>query len=246
MATLAERARPRPNAERRFYLGMGIVIFLIMFAGFAPSFYLRGVVPPYKPNLPMSATVLLHGLLFTAWLALFVAQTSLVSARRPDIHRKLGITAFVLLPAMVIVGFLAALGGVARHSGPPDLSPLTWLAVPMFDIPVFTGLIAAALYKRRDPQAHKRLMLCALIGLTPPGTGRLPGLQAVLTFPGVVVGAQVLLLAALAIWDLRSRGRLHPVTIIAGVVIVGSWALRLAIWQTEGWMAFARWISAFA
>jgi hypothetical protein len=244
MATVTERTRP--NAERRFYLGMGILIFLIMFAGFAPSFYLRGVVPPYAPYLPMSMTVLLHGLLFTGWLVLFVAQASLVSARRPDIHRRLGLAAFVMLPAMVIVGFSAALGGVARHSGPPDLSPLTWLAVPLLDIPVFAGLIGAALYKRRDPQAHKRLMLCALIGLTPPGTGRLPGLQDWLTFPGVVIGSQLLLLSALAIWDLRSRGRVHPVTIIATVVIVGSWVLRLAIWQSEPWLAFAGWISSFA
>jgi hypothetical protein len=244
MATVTERTRP--NAERRFYLGMGILIFLIMFAGFAPSFYLRGVVPPYAPYLPMSMTVLLHGLLFTGWLVLFVAQASLVSARRPDIHRRLGLAAFVMLPAMVIVGFSAALGGVARHSGPPDLSPLTWLAVPLLDIPVFAGLIGAALYKRRDPQAHKRLMLCALIGLTPPGTGRLPGLQDWLTFPGVIVGSQLLLLSALAIWDLRSRGRVHPVTIIATVVIVGSWVLRLAIWQSEPWLAFAGWISSFA
>jgi hypothetical protein len=244
MATVTERTRP--NAERRFDLGMGIMIFLIMFAGFAPSFYLRGEVPPYAPYLPMSMTVLLHGLLFTGWLVLFVAQASLVSARRPDIHRRLGLAAFVMLPAMVIVGFSAALGGVARHSGPPDLSPLTWLAVPLLDIPVFAGLIGAALYKRRDPQAHKRLMLCALIGLTPPGTGRLPGLQDWLTFPGVVIGSQLLLLWALAIWDLRSRGRVHPVTIIATVVIVGSWVLRLAIWQSEPWLAFAGWISAFA
>jgi hypothetical protein len=46
MATLAERARPRPNAERRFYLGMGIVIFLIMFAGCDTTVYMRGVVKP--------------------------------------------------------------------------------------------------------------------------------------------------------------------------------------------------------
>jgi hypothetical protein len=244
MATVTER--PRPNAERRFYLGIGIVIFLIMFAGFAPSFYLRGMVPPYAPYLPMSLMVLLHGLLFTGWLVLFVTQASLVSARRPDIHRKLGLAAFVMLPAMVIVGLIAALGGVARHSGPPDLSPLTWLAVPLFDIPVFAGLIGAALYKRRDPQTHKRLMLCALIGMTPPGTGRLPGLQDWLTFPGVIIGSQLLLLSALAIWDLRSRGRVHPVTIIATVVIVGSWVLRLAIWQSEPWLVFAGWISALA
>ena len=246
MATMVERARAPLSSERRFYLGMAIAILAIMFAGFAPSFYLRGVVAPYTPYLPMSPLVLLHGLLFTTWLILFMTQVSLVSARRPDIHRKLGIAAFAMLPAMVIVGFLAALGGVARHSGPPELSPLTWLAVPMLDIPVFTGLIGAALYNRRNAQVHKRLMLCALISLTPPGTGRLPVLQTYLPFPAVVIGSQMLLLAALAIWDLKSRGRVHPVTMIATLVIVGSWVLRLAIWQSEPWLAFAGWVASFA
>jgi len=246
MATMVERARAPLSSERRFYLGMAIAILAIMFAGFAPSFYLRGVVAPYTPYLPMSPLVLLHGLLFTTWLILFMTQVSLVSARRPDIHRKLGIAAFAMLPAMVIVGFLAALGGVARHSGPPELSPLTWLAVPMLDIPVFTGLIGAALYNRRNAQVHKRLMLCALISLTPPGTGRLPVLQTYLPFPAVVIGSQMLLLAALAIWDLKSRGRVHPVTMIATLVIVGSWVLRLAIWQSEPWLAFASWVASFA
>jgi hypothetical protein len=246
MATIGGRPRPPLVAERRFYLGMAILILLIMFAGFAPSFYMRGTVPPYRPYLPMNGTVLLHGLLFTSWLLLFVAQASLISAKRPDLHRKLGLAAFVLLPAMIVIGFMTALDGVARHSGPPDISPLTWLAVPVFDIPVFTGLIGAALYKRRDPQVHKRLMLCALISLTPPGTGRLPGLNALAPFPTVEVGAQVLLLGALAIWDLRSRGRVHPVTIIAGVVMIGSWLLRIAIWQTEGWMNLAAWLASFA
>jgi hypothetical protein len=246
MATLARRPQAQPNAERRFYLGMGLLILAIMFAGFAPSFYLRGMVPVYAPYLPMSAAVLFHGLLFTGWLLLFIAQVGLVSARRPDIHRKLGLAAFAMLPAMVIVAFVAAIGGVARHSGPPELSPLTWLAVPLLDIPVFTSLIAAALYSRRNAQVHKRLMLCALISLTPPGTGRLPGLTTWLTFPGVMIGSQLLLLAALAAWDLKSRGRIHKVTAIATLVIVGSWVGRLLIWESAPWLAFASWISSFA
>jgi hypothetical protein len=246
MATMVERTRAPLGSERRFYLGMAIAILAIMFAGFAPTFYLRGLVPPYSHHMPMSPLVLLHGLLFTLWLILFMSQVSLVSARRPDIHRKLGIAGFAMLPAMVIVGFLAAIGGVARHSGPPEFSPLTWLAVPLLDIPVFTGLIGAALYCRRNPQVHKRLMLCALISLTPPGTARLPWLQTYMSFPVVVIGGQMLLLAALAMWDLKSRGRVHPVTMIATIVILASWVGRFAIWETEPWLAFAGWVASFA
>jgi hypothetical protein len=241
MATMVDRARAPLSSERRFYLGMAIAILAIMFAGFAPSFYLRGMVPPYAPFLPMTWLVILHGLLFTGWLALFMTQVGLMSSGRPHVHRRLGLIAFAMLPAMIVVGLLVAIGGVARHSGPPDLSPLTWLAVPLLDIPVFTGLIAAALYHRRTPQTHKRLMLSALIGLTPPGTGRLLAPIGV-PMPVAIIGSQVLLMAALAAWDLKSRGRLHPVTIIATIVLVGSWLFRFAIWQTEPWLAFAGWV----
>jgi hypothetical protein len=242
MASIAQRARAPLGSERRFYLGMGFAILAVLFAGFAPSFYLRGMVPAYAPYLPMTPLVLLHGMLFTAWLLLFIAQVSLISARRTDIHRRLGIAGFALLPAMVVVGLLTALGGVARHSGPPDVPPLAWLAVPLLDIPVFLGLIGAALYFRRTPQTHKRLMLSALIGLTSPGVGRLP---IPIPIPILIIGSIVLFMAALAIWDVRSRGRIHRVTIVATIVLVGSWVLRFAIWQTGPWLAFAGWASSF-
>jgi hypothetical protein len=242
MATIAEGARAPLGSERRFYLGMGLAILAVLFIGFAPSFYLRGMVPAYAPYLPMTPLVLLHGLLFTAWLLLFISQVGLISARRPDVHRRLGIAGFVLLPAMAAVGLVTALEGVARHSGPPDVPPLAWLAVPLLDIPVFLGLIGAALYFRRTPQTHKRLMLSALIGLTSPGVGRLP---IPIPIPVLIIGSIVLFMAALAIWDLRSRGRIHPVTIVATIVLVGSWVLRFAIWQTEPWLAFAAWASSF-
>jgi hypothetical protein len=46
---------------------------------------------------------------------------------------------------------------------------------------------------------------------------------------------------ALAVWDLRSRGRLHPVTLWAGLGYILSQPLRLALSGTEAWLAFARW-----
>ena len=144
MATIAAR-RPDLSAERRFYFFMGLAIVLTIFAGFAPSFYLRGVVAVEVPLLSMTPIVHLHGLVFSAWVLLFMAQVSLVSAGRPDLHRKLGLLGFVMLAAMIVVGTLAALHGVARASGPPFVPPLSWLAVPLLDVPVFGGMIGAAL-----------------------------------------------------------------------------------------------------
>ena len=65
---MATRAMaPRLAAERRFFFWMAAAILATIFAGFAPSFYLRGLVPSYAPYLPMTWLVLFHGLLFSAY-----------------------------------------------------------------------------------------------------------------------------------------------------------------------------------
>lgn len=241
MATRA--VAPRLAAERRFYFWMAAAILATIFAGFAPSFYLRGVVPAYRPYLPMTWLVALHGLIFSSWAVLFMSQVALVSSGRADIHRRLGFTGFAMVAAMAVVGTFAALYGVARHSGPPDLSPLAWLAVPLIDVPVFVLLIGLGLLNRRKPQVHKRFMLISMIGLLPPSIGRLPWPETV-PFPLFIIGGQLLFLIPLALWDLGSRGRLHWVTASGTAILVGSWVFRLAIWQTPWWLAFAGWVSA--
>lgn len=240
---MATRALPPAlAAERRFYLSLSTAMIAVVFAGFAPSFYLRGLVPAAAPLHPMSATVLLHGLVFTGWVALFMAQVALVSGGRTDLHRRLGKLGVVMLAAMTVVATVAALQGVARNSAPPGITPLSWLAVPLFDIPVFVGLIGAALANRKRAQLHKRFMVTAMIGLLPPSMGRLPLPSAVPPLAFVVVG-QLVFLALLAAWDLKSRGRVHWVTMVSTVVLIGAWLLRVAIWQTPGWLSFARMVS---
>ena len=83
-----------------------------------------------------------------------------------------------------------------------------------------------------------------MIGMLPPAIGRLPWPPSA-PFPFVIIGGMLLFLLPLALWDLRSRGRIHRVTMIAAVVLVGSWLVRFAIWETRPWLDFARWASAF-
>lgn len=244
MATLAPRARAI-RTERLFYLGMTVAIIATIFAGFAPSFYLRGEIAPRVPLLPLTPLIVVHGLLFTSWALLFATQVMLVSARRVDLHRRLGTVGIVLVAAMLVVGTLVALGGVARQSGAPGVPPLSWLAIPLLDLLVFAGIVGVALYKRRTPQTHKRLMLIAMIGLLAPSIGRMPWPPGAI-LPVVLIGSLLVYLAPLAIWDMATRGRLHPATIGGGVFLIGSWVLRFAIWRTAAWLAFAGWVTALA
>lgn len=228
----------RFTSERRFYSGMAIAMLLSVFLGFAPTFFLRPLL--WQPRmLPLTPLVLLHGAIFTSWALLFLCQTSLVAARRTDIHRKLGIIGAFLVLAMAIVGTLTALHGVARASGPPIVPPLSWLAVPLLAVPAYTGLIVAGLLNRRTPQTHKRLMLLSMVIMMSPSWGRIaPSLAGQVLIPA-------LFLAPLILWDRKSIGRLHKATLAGGGVALTAFILPLLIWRTEAWLAFARWAVSF-
>ena len=78
--------------ERRFYTRMAWFLVALVFIGFAPSFYLKVLGLSYpRPNPPLIPNLMLHGLVFTTWAAIFVTQVSLVAAGRRDLHRALGV-----------------------------------------------------------------------------------------------------------------------------------------------------------
>ncbi|WP_156405401.1 hypothetical protein [Sphingomonas sp. Root710] len=240
MATKAQGRAAAIASERRFYAGMAIAMIAAIVIGFAPSYYMRGIVPAAYPLPSITALMHLHGALFTSWMLLFLAQVLLVSGGRPDIHRKLGLLAVAMLPAMIVVGTLAGLYQVARASGPPIVPPLSWLSIPLLSVPVYGGLIGWALVKRRDPQTHKRLMLIAMIEMTSPGFGRMPW-PALVPGPVILFGFSNLFLVALIVWDYRRNGGIHRATAIGGGIMVASQVFRIATWQTEAWLSFARW-----
>lgn len=242
MATVAPApVRPRIKSERLFYAGMAWAMLLAVLIGFGPTYYWIPVTGGGRPITPLTH---LHGLVFSAWILLFVTQASLVAAGNVRLHMRLGLVGMGLVVVMVIVAALTALSAAARGSAPPGMDPLSWLAIPLIDIPVFAGLFGAALANRRRPQVHKRLMLIGMIGMMSPAFGRMPWPEAIVG-PVTIFGIPDLLLIALIGWDIASSRRIHLVTIIGASVLIASQALRLAVWQTDWWLSFAAWSSAF-
>lgn len=238
MATMA--GRRRLSGERIFYTGMAAAILAMVLIGFAPTYYLRGLIDAGHPLAPMTPLVHLHGIVFSAWILLFMTQTSLVAAGRTDLHRRLGVFGAALAAVMVLLGIVVSLYGIHRPTAPMGISPLSWLAIPLLDVPVYGGLIAAALLNRRTPQSHKRLMLIAMIGMLSPAIGRMPW-PPTIAGPLTIFGFPDLFLIPLIAWDLKTRGKLHPATIWGGAFLISFQVLRITIWETDGWLAFARW-----
>lgn len=223
---------------RRFFVGIALAIALTVFAGFAPTYYLRAY---YDPT-PLQMRLHLHGVVFTGWILLLLAQTTLVAARRTDLHRRLGIAGAALALLLVAVGVYTAIAGAREGAGPPGVPPLAFLAVPMMDMVMFAGLAGAGLWYRRRPEAHKRLMILATIAMLAAPIARLPFGAPLVGLPGVFAMADVFIVAVV-VYDLVTRGRVHPATAWGGLAIVASQPLRLALSGTGAWLGLAAWLT---
>ena len=225
--------------ERLFYIGMALVILITVFAGFSRSYFLKAQFG----TPPLSTLLHVHGLVFTSWILLFLAQTTLVAARRTDIHRRLGVFGGVLAALLLILGTATAIIRVKGGSAPiPGVPPLAFLAVPLFDMVVFASLVGAAFYYRHRADMHKRLMTLATVALLSAPIARLP-FEFMKAGPPAFFGLADLFIVALLVYDLATRRRVHPATIWGGLLILASQPLRLMIAGTPAWLAFARWVT---
>lgn len=187
---------------------------IAVLAGFGPSFYFKWAGLSYpRPNPELGPAMMLHGLVFTAWLATFLVQVSLVRAGRRDLHRSLGMAGMALGAVMVPVMYVTATDMVLRGSAPPFTDVLTWSAVPLVSIPVFVAMLWLGWREsRRDLQAHKRLMLGIMLMLLEPALHRLPLLPPSLLLNAVHMALCWLVFVPLLVWDMRTLGRLHWAT----------------------------------
>lgn len=225
--------------ERLFYVGISVVVAATVFAGFAPTYFLKS----YFGSPPLTPLLHLHGLVFTSWIVLLLAQTTLVAANRTDLHRRLGILGGVIAVMLVVVGTLTAIIRAKQGAAPPGgPDALVFLAIPLFDMVVFSSLVAAGFYFRRQTDVHKRLMVLATISLLAAAIARLP-FGILKAGPPAFFGLTDLFIVACVLYDLIARGRLHRTTVWGGLIIFLSQPLRLMIAGTSAWMAFATWLT---
>lgn len=234
-------ARPSGARDRLFFGGMAVALAAVTVAGFAPTYFSRlfdGGPRATTSGGPFTTLIHVHAALFCAWMALFVAQTALISTRRVTAHRRLGIVGGALGTSMIVAGVLTAISTARRGGAPPGIDPLQFLAIPLFDLVMFTIFLATALVRRRDKDAHKRLMLLAYTSIIAAPIARLPGVLPL--GPLGFYGLAFLVLVAGTVYDSVSRGHVHRVYLWGGALLVLSVPLRLALSGTAAWRAFAR------
>jgi hypothetical protein len=236
---------PGRGFDHVFFPGVAWLMLIIVFVGFAPSYYLAGGLRAPLPSLPIHV----HAIVFSCWILLLIAQTSLTVAGRVDIHRRLGIAGFILASSMLIVGVWAATDQLARGSFVRD--PLGFYIFPLANVVAFAVLMVFAYRARFDSAAHKRLIIVASTALmaAPIARWHLRGFLQTRAFGmSATMGERlsyifILLLIAYDLWATR---RVHRATVWAGAFLIIFQQLALYFGRTWVWHAFAGWVQTMA
>jgi hypothetical protein len=227
------------------YTWVAVGSFLIVFAGFARTYYLKTLFG--TPALPL--LLHLHGLIFTAWFVLFFVQVRLVARHRVDLHKRLGIFGAFLAPLAACMAAGVSIHAVRRSylASPAVLARnLQPFALDLGSSLTFALLVAAALYFRRRSDIHKRLMVLASCGLLLPGVGRL--LEWIpLNFLHVgglweMVGFTEITPSVFILYDTIKHRRLHPASAWGGLALLSSLPVFMIIANAHVWLSFSTWL----
>jgi hypothetical protein len=247
ISATTSKAENLRRTEGRFYIAMAIVALAIATAGFVPAALATDI-----RKGPLTLAVAAHGMIFSAWLALFLTQSILVPKGHFTAHRRLGYAGVGLAVLMVVSGYFTAITMARRGfdlSGDligPTGNPLELLVFQLGDLVSFSILVGLAVLLRRRPDSHKRLMLLATVGTLLPAAlahiiGHSPMLREVKA--PIILIPLVALLFASAVHDRVTLGRIHPVSLWVALALL-AWAnLRAAvIGPSDAWHQFAAWL----
>lgn len=240
MATTATFVRTA--APRRLYVALALLAIAMAAVGFWPTYFgqvLAGTVD--KPVF-----IHFHAAIYVGWLALFLTQATLAATGRVAAHMKLGRFAIGYGVLVVLAGLVAAFGMFALRVRAGDmLGAQRSLLGPLLDMLVFAPVLAAAIYYRRKPELHKRLMILATTALLIAAVGRMPffGQPRNLLLVQLVWSAPILIAMAHDFWRQRRISAVYAIGLI--VLAVQGPATRVPLRDTEAWGAITAWLATW-
>ena len=269
MATIAERfvgrdRRPdllsgTPRAgfiDRWIFVFMAVWFIALVLTGFIPDSLTKIAAVQAGKRPPFPLVMHLHAILMGSFLLLLLAQTWLMATGRREYHMQLGLLAFVLAPALVIVGLILAPTMYLQtwhflQSAPPELREKLQkgllvseniklvqgrigLLFPLF---IFIGLRA----RKRDAGLHKRMMILATAIPLPAGIDRIHWLPS--TLPGSPLSTAlgpIFAVSPMLVWDVIRNRRIHRAYWIWLGASLPVFVLENALWDTPWWHATVR------
>jgi len=253
-------AGARTTSSRKFYMWMAATCFLIAVVGFMPTYF----VPLAKGTFRAEPMVHIHGLILFSWVTFFFTQTWLVAQGKTLSHRTWGMLGIAIITAMTFIVTTIVSVRIAQASMPGqppgtahDVKAFAWVTMGglLFIVPTFI----LAIVKLKDSETHKRLILLLTISMLgapiarwfltflappPPPAPHLPPGVPFVSAPPVFVAVtpallgDILLFVAMA-YDWRTRGRVHPVYLIGGAIMLLLHVTQVPVANSQAWLNVA-------
>jgi hypothetical protein len=216
---------PKPNAlanvmttkrgsfwGQYFYFLMSLLIAVTVVYGFSHTID-HNLIHPW----PLPPFVLyIHAIVFPGWVVFFIVQSALIRSHNVRVHRRLGWFGVGLAVAVVVLGAWTSASMVRfsiEHKDPFNSTAFT--IVQVMDLACFAVPFALAIYWRKKPELHRRLVLVASCALLDAALGRFPELPLVFSPAGVDA-----LICLGAIRDLIVERRVHKVYLYALPILI--------------------------
>jgi hypothetical protein len=216
---------PKPNAlanvmttkrasfwGQYFYFLMSLLIAVTVVYGFSHTID-HNLIHPW----PLPPFVLyIHAIVFPGWVVFFIVQSALIRSHNVRVHRKLGWLGVGLAAAIVVVGAWTAISIVRFSIEQKDpFNSTAFTIVQVMDLACFAVPFALAIYWRKKPEFHRRLILIASCALLDAAFGRFPELPLVFSPAGVDA-----LICLGVIRDLVVEHQVHKVYLYALPILV--------------------------
>ena len=248
---------PRAHSiDRWIFVAMAVWYIAIVLTGFLPDSFMKvgmvqaGKRPPFPPILHV------HAVLMGSFLLLLLAQATMMATGRCEQHKRVGIVAFLFVPALVIAGLLVAPAiyhqvAHAAVAGPPAVrgamaqrqSELDNILAMQMSVGVMFPLFMAIGLRARAGNSglHKRMMFLATAVPLAAAFARIQWLPR--TLPASPVSSELYIVAAVMpmfLWDVFRNRRVHEAYWIWLAVYVPISVLIALVWDKPWWHATAR------
>ncbi len=202
-------------------------------------------------NPPAPHILYVHAVVFTVWLLLLTAQVLLVLGDRIALHRKLGWFLAGWACLMVVLGPWAAIASQAVNFHGPLGDP-PFLSVNIVNMIAFTGVLAWGIALRKNPAAHRRMMILTTVAIADPGFSRFSGYlwpnepHSVLVWFLYTFYGNALVILLMAAWDWY-RNRLIRSFILASASMLALEFAASVLYFWQPWRALTfSWVQLWA
>jgi len=244
MVTLLAGFQAHHRSDRAFFAAFIAACWLGVLFGFFPA---SGARIMGRADYVAPIVLHIHAASFVGWLALLTTQILLVRKHRVDLHMKLGMAGFLLVPVMAYTGLAAELYS-QRFYIERDESGLDFFILPLFYTVAFPAFaLSALIFARRDSTVHKRLILMATSIIVGAAYARWwgAGLQRAFgdDFWGMLANSFAgtnLILAAAVAYDAVTRGRPHRVYLYGIPIILLGQLFCSWVYHADWWIPISR------